>query len=105
MDVRPVASRDQVAEGFRLLLTDARVSVVLVIAMGGGILRCDTIAEGLAAAIRRTGSPLPVVYHAAGTGKEISEMVLRNQGFAVTLTDSIEEAAHEALRISRMRAV
>ena len=104
MDVRPVASRDQVAEGFRLLLTDARVSVVLVIAMGGGILRCDTIAEGLAAAIRRTGSPLPVVYHAAGTGKEISEMVLRNQGFAVTLTDSIEEAAHEALRISRMRA-
>lgn len=104
MDVRPVASRDQVAEGFRLLLTDARVSVVLVVAMGGGILRCDTIAEGLAAAIRRTGSPLPVVYHAAGTGKEISEMVLRNQGFAVTLTDSIEEAAHEALRISRMRA-
>jgi succinyl-CoA synthetase beta subunit len=104
MDVRPVASRDQVAEGFRLLLTDTRVSVVLVIAMGGGILRCDTIAEGLAAAIRRTGSPLPVVYHAAGTGKEISEMVLRNQGFAVTLTDSIEEAAHEALRISRMRA-
>ncbi len=103
MDVRPVASRDEVAEGVRLLLEDARVKVVLVVAMGGGILRCDTIAEGLAEAIRRTGSPLPVVYHAAGTGKEISEMTLRNQGFAVTLTDSIEEAAHEALRLAQTR--
>jgi succinyl-CoA synthetase beta subunit len=105
MDVRPVASRDEVAEGVRLLLEDARVKVVLVVAMGGGILRCDTIAEGLAEAVRRSGSALPVVYHAAGTGKEISEMTLRNQGFAVTLTDSIEEAAREALRLAQTRGV
>ncbi len=100
MDTRPMASREQIAEGIRLLLRDKRVRVVLVMAIGGGILHCDTIAEGIATAFRQVGAKVPVVYFAAGTGKEISELTLRNQGIPAIFADSMEEAAHEAVRIA-----
>lgn len=100
MDTRPMASREQIAEGILLLLRDARVRVVLVMAVGGGILHCDTIAEGIATAFREAGAKVPLVYYAAGTGKEISELTLRNQGIPVIFADSMEEAAHEAVRIA-----
>ena len=50
MDVRPVATREQIAAGIRMLLADTKVKALLVVAMGGGVLRCDTIAEGIAIA-------------------------------------------------------
>lgn len=104
MDVRPMASRDQVAEGIRLLLRDKRVRVLLVMPVGGGLLHCDTIAEGISAAFRKEKKIPPLVYCAAGTGKEISEMTLRNQGVPVAFADSMEEAVREAVRIARSRA-
>lgn len=100
MDTRPMASRQQIAEGILLLLRDKRVRVVLVMAIGGGILHCDTIAEGIATAFRQSGAKVPVVYYAAGTGKEISELTLRNQGIPAIFADSMEDAAHEAVRIA-----
>lgn len=104
MDVRPMATRDQVAEGIRLLLSDKRVKVILVMAVGGGLLHCDTIAEGLSTVFRKTGTAKPVVYYAAGTGKEISELTLKNRGVPVAVTESMEEAVAEAVRIAGSRA-
>lgn len=100
MDVRPMATRDHVAEGIRLLVNDKRVKVILVMAMGGGLLHCDTVAEGLSTLFRQTGAAKPVVYYAAGTGKEISELTLRNQGIPAAITGSMEEAVEEAVRIA-----
>jgi succinyl-CoA synthetase beta subunit len=100
MDTRPMASREQIAEGIHLLLRDKRVKVLLVVAIGGCILHCDTIAECVATAFRQAEGTLPVVFHAVGTGKEISEMTLRNQGVPAIFADSLEEAAHEAVRIA-----
>lgn len=100
MDVRPMATRDHVAEGIKLLLNDKRVKVILVMAMGGGLLHCDTVAEGLSSLFRQTGAAKPVVYYAAGTGKEISELTLRNQGIPAAITGSMEEAVEEAVRIA-----
>ena len=104
MDVRPMATREQVAEGVKLLLDDERVKVILVMAVGGGLLHCDTIAEGLSSVFRKTGAAKPVVYCAVGTGKEISEMTLKNQGVPVAITASMEEAVEEAVRIAGSRA-
>ena len=100
MDIRPMASRDQVAEGIRLLLNDKRVKVILVMAIGGGLLHCDTVAEGLSTLFRKAGAAKPVVYYAAGTGKEISELTLRNQGIPAAIAGSMEEAVEEAVRIA-----
>lgn len=97
MDVRPVASRDQVAKGVQLLLSDPRVKAILVAAVGGGILRCDTLAEGLAKALKSESANIPVIFYAAGTGKEIAVMTLKNQGIAAELADSLDQAATKAV--------
>ena len=101
MDVRPVASGAQVAEGLRILLRSPRVRVILVNAMGGGILRCDTLAEGVAEAYRTSARKLPIVFRGAGTAKELGEMTLRNQGVPAAVFDDLGEAVDEALRLAK----
>ena len=93
MDVRPVATREQIAAGIRMLLGDTKVKAVLVVAMGGGVLRCDTIAEGIAIACKEAGKHVPVIVRFAGTAKELAELALNNQGIKVTFADTLADAA------------
>ena len=104
MDVRPVATRDQIATGFRLVLNNPKVKTILVNVFGGGILRCDTMAEGIAAAVRAHGLEVPLIVRAAGTNMEIAKKVLVGQGIPVTFADDMDEAAEMAVRAARSGA-
>ncbi|MBT3306341.1 MAG: ADP-forming succinate--CoA ligase subunit beta [Alphaproteobacteria bacterium] len=100
MDVRPVATRDQIAAGIRMLLGDAKVKALLVVAMGGGVLRCDTIAEGIAIACKEAGSHAPVIVRFAGTAKELGELALQNQAVGVTFASDLSDAAAKAVAVA-----
>ncbi len=93
MDIRPEATRSQVAEGFRLLLRDPNVSAILVNIYGGGILRCDTVAEGIAAACKAEGLRVPLIVRAAGTNGELARKILKAQGIQVGFAETIGQAA------------
>ena len=93
MDIRPEASREQIASGFRLLLANPRVKAILVNIYGGGILRCDTVAEGIAEACREAGLQVPLIVRAAGTNGELARKILVAQGVAATFADTLGEAA------------
>mgnify|MGYP001441115725 CR=1 FL=1 len=97
MDVRPVASREQIAAGIRMLLADTKIKSLLVVAMGGGILRCDTIAEGIAIACKETPNHIPLIVRFAGTAKELGELALKNQAINFTFFDDLEDAAKRAV--------
>jgi len=94
MDIRPVATREQVATGFEMILNDANVKAVLVNIYGGGILRCDTIAEGIALAVQRKGLSVPLIVRAGGTNMELCHKVLTSQGipfqYARDMTHAVE---------------
>ena len=49
-----------IAHGFGLLLDNPRVRALLINVHGGGMQSCDTVAEGLGIAMRRSGRTLPV---------------------------------------------
>ena len=93
MDIRPEATRTQVAEGFRLLLRNPKVRAILVNVYGGGILRCDTVAEGVAAACKSEGLRVPLIVRAAGTNGELARKMLTSQGVPVTFAETIGQAA------------
>ncbi|NQV84539.1 MAG: ADP-forming succinate--CoA ligase subunit beta [Rhodospirillales bacterium] len=97
MDVRPVATRDQIAAGIRMLLADTKVKALLVVAMGGGVLRCDTIAEGIAIACKETSRHIPTIVRFAGTAKELGELALQNQAVGVTFASDLADAAEKAV--------
>jgi len=96
MDVRPVVTRQQVATGFKMILRNPSVKAILVNMYGGGILRCDTIAEGIAAAVKELGLKVPLVVRAAGTNMEIARKILTSQAIPAIFADDMGEAAERA---------
>jgi succinyl-CoA synthetase beta subunit len=66
LDVGGGANSEQVAHAFEILLSDKSVRAVLI-NIFGGILRVDTLAEGVVEAAKKTHLQLPVVLSLDGT--------------------------------------
>ena len=104
MDVRPVATREQIATGFGMLLTNPKVKAILVNIYGGGILRCDTVAEGVAAACKQAGLAVPLVVRLAGTNREMAEKILVGQGIAASFAKNMSDAAAQVVAAAKREA-
>ena len=103
LDVGGGADADQIRNAFRILLADPNVAAVLVNVFGG-ILRCDVLAEGLVAAVRRLDADLPVVIRMEGTNVEIGRKMLRESGLNFTTADTMGEAAERVVALAAGRA-
>ena len=104
MDIRPVATREQVATGFEMILADRNVTAVLVNIYGGGILRCDTIAEGIALAVQRKGMDVPLIVRAGGTNMELCHKVLTSQGIAFQFANNMTQAVEMVIEATSQEA-
>lgn len=93
MDVRPGATRQQVAAGFDMILRDPTVAAILVNVCGGGILRCDTIAEGVAEAIAKRGLHVPLIVRFEGTNSEVARKTLADRGVRAAFAEDMADAA------------
>ena len=100
LDMPPGASREQVLEAFRLVLSDARVKVVLVNVIGGGITRCDAVAEGMAGAVHALGRQLPMVVRFEGINRDLGKKTLRDTGLAFETADTLADAARLAVELA-----
>lgn len=100
LDLPPVAKRTQVAEALKHILSDRAVAAVLVNAVGGGMTRCDVVAEGIITAAQEVNIQVPLVIRLSGTSKEAALMLLRNSRLeftaAVGLTDAVQSAIKAA---------
>ena len=96
LDVGGGASDELVANAVDIILSDPKVTRMLV-NIFGGILRCDLAARGIVLAYQRKGSTLPLVVRLLGTNVEEGCNILKESGLPVTFTDSLAEAA-QAIR-------
>ena len=69
LDVGGGATKERVAEAFKIILSDENVKAVLV-NIFGGIVRCDMIAEGIIGAVKEVGVNVPVVVRLEGTNAD-----------------------------------
>ena len=69
LDVGGGANAEQIRNAFKILMSDTSVKAVLI-NIFGGILRCDVLAEGVIAAVRELGVPVPIVIRMEGTNVE-----------------------------------
>jgi succinyl-CoA synthetase beta subunit len=104
MDIRTMATSVQIARGLDLLLADPRVTAILVNIHGGGLTRCDTVAEAIGIAFRRSGRSLPLVFRAAGNNADFARHVLRNCGVPFIEARDMAEAAERAVALTRNKA-
>ncbi len=96
LDVGGGASQEKVSEAFKILLADPGLKAVLV-NIFGGIMRCDIIAEGIAAAARQTGLDVPLIVRLAGTNVDKGRAILQDSGLAVIPAETLDDAARKAV--------
>jgi succinyl-CoA synthetase beta subunit len=100
LDVGGGANAEQIRNAFRILMADRNVKAVLI-NIFGGILRCDVLAQGVIAAVKELGVPVPIVIRMEGTNVEEGKRMLKESGLNFTTADSMGEAAERVVALSR----
>ncbi len=100
LDVGGGASAEQIENAFRILSSDPKVKAVLINVFGG-ILRCDRLAEGVIAAVKKLGLSLPVVIRMEGTNVEEGRRMLAESGLNFTSAESMGDAAEKVVALAR----
>ncbi len=100
LDVGGGASKEKVAAAFKLILRDPAVRAVLV-NIFGGIMKCDTIAEGIISAAREVELRIPLVVRLEGTHVEQGRALLERSGLSVITANDLREAAAKAVAAAR----
>jgi succinyl-CoA synthetase beta subunit len=99
LDVGGGANADQIRNAFRILMSDKNVKAVLI-NIFGGILRCDVLAQGVIAAVKELGVPVPIVIRMEGTNVEEGKRLLKESGMNFTTADSMDEAARKVVQLA-----
>jgi len=94
LDVGGGATTQKVTEAFKLMLKNFKVKGILV-NIFGGIMRCDTIAEGVIAAAKEVKLSVPLVVRMRGTNEELGRQLLRTSGLPIISADNIADAAQK----------
>ncbi|MEQ9103745.1 MAG: ADP-forming succinate--CoA ligase subunit beta [Rhodothermales bacterium] len=92
LDVGGTASPETVEAGFRIILSDPNVKVLLV-NIFGGIVRCDRVAKGIVQAARNVDITIPLIVRLQGTNAEEAKVILDESGLAVRTAIQFQEAA------------
>jgi succinyl-CoA synthetase beta subunit len=96
LDVGGGATPEKVTEAFKIMLKNPKVKAILV-NIFGGIMRCDTIAQGVIAACRAVNLSVPLVVRMKGTNEEIGKKMLAESGLPIISADTMAEAARKVV--------
>jgi succinyl-CoA synthetase beta subunit len=103
LDVGGGATPQKVTAAFRLMLKNPAVKGILV-NIFGGIMRCDTIAEGVIAAAREVQLAVPLVVRMKGTNEELGRRMLAESGLPIIPADDMADAARKIVAAVGARA-
>ena len=96
LDVGGAATSERVANAFKLILSNKNVSVILV-NIFGGIVRGDSIAEGIISAVKEVGVEVPVIARLEGTNADKGMELLAKSGLDIITADDLTDAARKAV--------
>ena len=96
LDVGGGATKEQVTAAFQIILKDPNVKAILV-NIFGGIMNCNTIAEGVVAAAEETHLKLPLVVRLEGNNVQAGRKTLSESGISLITADSMADAAKKVV--------
>ena len=99
LDVGGGANVGQVKSAFKILMSDQNVKAVLI-NIFGGIMRCDTVAEGVVQAFCDMGVDVPVVVRLEGTNVERGRAILRESQLNFTVAEGMADAAQKVCSLA-----
>jgi len=100
LDVGGGATTEKVTAAFKIMLSNLKVKAILV-NIFGGIMKCDTIAEGVVAAARETRLAVPLVVRMKGTNEDLGKKILKDSGLPIISAANMAEAARSVVAALR----
>jgi len=94
LDVGGGASTEKVTEAFKIMLKNPKVKGILV-NIFGGIMKCDTVANGVISAAKEVNLSVPLVVRLRGTNEELGRQILANSGLPIISATTMAEAAEK----------
>jgi succinyl-CoA synthetase beta subunit len=92
LDVGGGATAEKVTEAFKIMLKNPDVKGILV-NIFGGIMKCDTIAQGVITACKAVNLSVPLVVRMKGTNEDLGKKMLAESGLPIIAADTMAEAA------------
>ncbi len=100
LDVGGGATTEKVTAAFKIMLSNPKVRAILV-NIFGGIMKCDTIAEGVVAAAREVKLSVPLVVRMKGTNEDLGKKILADSGLPIISADNMAEAGQRIVAAVR----
>jgi succinyl-CoA synthetase beta subunit len=104
LDVGGSATEERVTAAFKIITADPKVRGIFV-NIFGGIMKCDTIASGVIAAVKQVGLKVPLVVRLEGTNVELGKKMLAESGLAVTTAGDMADGARRVVALAAGKAV
>jgi len=96
------ATAEKVTEAFKIMLKNPGLKAILV-NIFGGIMKCDTIANGVIAAAREVQLKVPLVVRMKGTNEELGRKILAESGLPIISADNMASAAEKVVAAAKGR--
>src|ERR1700744_986028 len=100
LDVGGGANQQQIEHAFEILLSDQNVQAVFI-NIFGGILRVDTLAQGVVEAAKKTNVKVPVVLRLEGTNVEQGRETLKQSGLNFIIGETMQDAAQKVVNAAK----
>src|SRR5580658_3541415 len=100
LDVGGGANQQQIEHAFEILLSDKNVQAVFI-NIFGGILRVDTLAQGVVQAAKNLNVKVPVVLRLEGTNVEEGRKILKDSGLKFIVGDTMQDAAQKVVAAAK----
>jgi succinyl-CoA synthetase beta subunit len=100
LDVGGGANQQQIEHAFEILLSDKNVQAVFI-NIFGGILRVDTLAQGVVEAAKNLNVKVPVVLRLEGTNVEEGRKILKDSGLKFIVGDTMQDAAQKVVAAAK----
>jgi succinyl-CoA synthetase beta subunit len=100
LDVGGGADAQKVTEAFKIMLKNPGLKAILV-NIFGGIMKCDTIAEGVITASKAVQLKVPLVVRMKGTNEELGRKMLADSGLPIISAANMAEAAQKIVAAAK----
>jgi len=100
LDVGGGATTEKVTEAFKIMLKRPGLKAILV-NIFGGIMKCDTIANGVVAAAREVHLSVPLVVRLEGTNVDLGKKILADSGLPIISASDMGDAAAKVVAAAK----
>lgn len=100
LDLPPASSVADIAEALSIVRIDTTVNVMVINVIGGGIMRCDAIADALLLSHEKHPITIPVVIRLAGTNAEMAMQRIQSTMPETHISNNLADAARLACKLA-----